>query len=969
MQRLLIGLGSFLFLVVTALLVVPFFLPKDQIKQQVVQQIDNRFGWRVRLDGPVSLSLFPGFQLTAEDIGISGAAGADGIEFAKAKRMDFGLAWSGLLSGNVKVTGIALDEPLIYLEKNANGATSWSPRRSLEVLTGEAEEGNASAGDSTQSAPDSVADNAVADSGEGYLESFGVDSLQITNGELTYIDATADQNFVIQALNLALAAPDLTGDVQLTSDFQFQGVPLEVSGTLSNPLGLASGDQVPVDLALTSSENSITIKGTTGLEPVRAELVIAASGPSLKTLATLGGQSLDADPGAFQFDAQVRGSEAAISVSDLHLVLGQLSLGGAADADLSGLVPEVSGRLVLKDGSIADLLLLAGQELPASGLLSADLAFETVGLTGEEMLAGLDVNGSVNISEGEIGGLGLADAVGGDPEADRISGLSLALEMQGLEAPLSASGALTWRGEGFSLTGEADTSTLLAGQSGAVSVSLKGNRLSVGFDGSAQLPSTVDGAARMQTVDLRGLMAWMGQPLAAGGGLGAFSASGIFGFQGDTISFEETRFTLDETSGEANGRVTLGGKPTVTARLDLRELVLDPYLGGGSTGGQPAAQSGSVSGSAPAATAPPVAGKSWSTEPIDFSGLRAANVDFKATANEIRMDKVRIGQSALSVAILDGVLTADLEKLSLYDGTGTGSVRLNGAAATPELSAKFDLSGLNAYPLLRDAADFTWIEGKTLIGLDVTTSGASEQQMVQNLKGTASYMFEDGAIRGINVPQMVRSLSVETLLGWQASPSEKTDFSSLGASFQIENGIATTSDLSLIGPLIRMSGGGTTDMPNQRLSWRVEPRIVATLEGQAPMPRPKGTDKKMAGLGVPIVVDGSWSDPRIYPDIAGILENPQAAYEQLEQVGGELISILKGEADVPESLTDTANQVIQRATGGQTQIDIEKVIEGDVNDEDVLKAVEEGFGLPPGLLGNVFGRQKAQEPEQGQGQN
>ena len=141
---------------------------------------------------------------------------------------------------------------------------------------------------------------------------------------------------------------------------------------------------------------------------------------------------------------------------------------------------------------------------------------------------------------------------------------------------------------------------------------------------------------------------------------------------------------------------------------------------------------------------------------------------------------------------------------------------------------------------------------------------------------------------------------------------------------------------------------------------------MATLEGQAPMPRPKGTDKKMAGLGVPIVVDGSWSDPRIYPDIAGILENPQAAYEQLEQVGGELISILKGEADVPESLTDTANQVIQRATGGQTQIDIEKVIEGDVNDEEVLKAVEEGFGLPPGLLGNVFGRQKPQEPEQGQ---
>jgi len=951
MQRLLIGLGSLLFMVVTALLVVPFVLPKDQIKRQVVQQIDNRFGWRVRLDGPVSLSLFPGFQLTAEDIGISGAAGADGIEFAKAKRMDFGLAWSGLLSGKVKVTGIALDEPLIHLEKRASGATSWAPRRPLEILTAGASEEAAPGAASGQSAPVT----AEGTEGPGYLESLGVDHLRISGGKLTYIDAASDQTIVVQALNLTLSAPDLTGDTDLTSDFLFQGIPLAVSGTLTNPLSLASGDQVPVDLSIQSGDNAAKIAGTAGLEPIRAELALAASGPSLKALAALGGQTLDADPGAFKLDAKITGSEAAVSVADLHLLLGELSLGGAADANLAGLVPEVSGRLILKDGSIADLVRLAGKDLPASGQLSADLAFATLGLTGEELLAGLDMNGSVSIAEGEIGGLGLASAVGGDPEADRITGLSLDIEMQGLQAPLAARGGLTWRGENFSLTGNADTAKLLSGDTGPVSITMKGNRLSVGFDGAVKLPGSVTGAARVKTADLRGLMAWMGQPIADGGGLREFSATGIFGFQGETISFEETRFTLDQTSGEANGRVTLGGKPSVTARLDLRELVLDPYLGSGA----PAAAATPAASAAGGASAPqPAPAAAWSTAPIDFSGLQAANVDFRLTSQEIRFDKVQIGESALAVVIKDGVLNANLEKLALYDGSGTGSVRLDGASGTPALAANFNLSGLNAYPLLRDTADFRWIEGKTRILLDVKTAGSSQQQMVQNLAGTAEYVFEDGAIQGINIPQMVRGLSVETLLGWQANPSAKTDFSSLSASFQIENGVANTSDLSLIGPLLRMTGGGTTDMPNQRLAWRVEPKIVATLDGQAPMPRRKGTDKELAGLGVPIVIDGSWSDPRIYPDIAGILENPEAAYQQLQQVGGELISILNGKADVPETLAETANEVFQRATGGQTQINIEKVIEGDVNDEEVLKAVEEGFGLPSGLLGNVFGRKK-----------
>ncbi|WP_420334614.1 AsmA family protein [Roseibium sp.] len=959
MRRLLIGLGSLLIMLVAIVLIVPLFLPKDEIKRQVVEQVDKRLGWRVRLDGPVSLSLFPGFTLDAQDIGLSGEAGADGIEFANADRMEFGLAWGGLLSGNIKVTGISLDNPNIFLEVGSNGSTSWEPRRELGLSEGStdtavpADQGNAG----------TVAQTGAADGNNGsgsYLKSIGVDSLEITGGTVTYKDAAQEEPIKFSDLDLTLSAPDLSGKVNLTSSFVLQDIPISVAGGLENPLGMATGDQVPLDLTVSTGENTFAVSGQAGLEPVRTQLEITAAGPSLKALAALAGQTIDADPGAYALDAKLSGTEAAVSVADLHLALGQLSLGGAADADLSGLVPEVSGRIVLKDGSIKDLLMLAGRDLPASGNLSADLAFETVGLTSAELVAGLDMNGSVSISDGEIGGLGLAETVG-DPEADRLTNLALDLDLQGLENPISLGGAVSWRGEAFSVTGEADTASLLAGNAAPVSVSLKGNRVSAGFAGQVALPANVDGAVNVDTADLRGLMAWLGQPLGAGGGLKTFKASGIFGIQPDAISFEETRFTLDETSGEANGRIALGGKPKVTARLALRELVLDPYLGdapnaSGGNGGSGAAGGGSGGGGARQSSP-----AGWSSEAIDFSGLQAVDVDFKVTAGQIRWNDIKIDESSLAAKIENGVLTADLEKLALYEGTGNGSITLDGTAQVPELAARFSLSGLSAYPLLRDAANFEWIEGNTAINLDVTSSGGSQLALVEGLGGTASYEFADGAIRGINIPKMVRGLSVETLLGWQDNPSEKTDFSSLSASFRIENGIARTDDLAMVGPLLRMTGSGTTDLPAQSLDWRVEPNIVPTLEGQPPMPRRKGEDKKMAGLGVPIVIKGSWNDPQIYPDIAGILKDPEAAYKQLQETGGELMSFLQGNKDAPQELVETANETIRRATGGRTQIDVQKVIDGEVDDQEVLQAVEEGFGLPPGLLGSVLGRKKKED--------
>lgn len=957
MRRLLIGLGAFFFLLVTIALAVPFFLPKDAIKQQVVSVVEDQLGWRLRLDGPVSLSLLPGFSLTAENVGLSGEAGADGIEFARAEAINFGLAWEGLFGGEIRLTGIDLKKPDIFLEIGPAGTTSWQPRRRFEdtenpdTSTGQTAEAPAPA------APESGEPAATREA--GFIKKIGVDRFEISQGNVVYSNRQTGEKVELKALDLTVSAPDLEGEVDLDGRFDWQGNPIAVAGSITAPLSFVGGEEVPVSFKVSSGDASFAVSGKAGLNPAQADVTLSASGPSVSQLAALFGKPLPRDPGSFSVEGRLAGNEVAVALSDLQATVGSFGLGGSFDADLAKF-PALSGRMVLDKGSLADLLALAGQDLAASGNLKADLAFTASGTDAPELLASLNLKGNAHLEAGEISGLGLASVAGGDPAADTIKDISLSLNVDGLDGPVALNGGMSWRGEGFTVTGKATPAPLLAGIAAPVSAQIKGRRFSAGFDGRIQSRGDLEGALSLETADLRSLLAWVGQPVSAGSGLKTFKVSGLFSLEENAVGFEETSFVLDKTSGKAKGRVTFGKTPNVTANLDLGTLVLDPYLGGSSGGGSGSSTStGSKAAGNGGNGGSSGSGGGWSTAPIDFSGLKAVNADFSVTSKEIVWDKLRVGNSVLKTTIQNGVLTADLQKLSLYEGNATGKVTLNGAGTAAGVKASFHLENLDAHPFLRDAADTRWLHGRAFMDMDLAAVGGSERQLVENLNGTARVEFADGSLRGINIPQIVRGLSVKTLLGWADSSEEKTDFSSMKASFDISNGIAVTKDFSLTGPLVRVSGGGSTNLPQRTLDWRVEPKIVPTLEGQAPAPRAKGADKKLAGLGVPVIAKGPWDNPRIYPDIAGILENPEAAYKQLESMGGDLVKALKDKKP-DDALADVANEAIKRATGGKTQIDIQKVIEGDVNDQDVLKAVEEGFGLPSGLLGS-FGKKKKDE--------
>ena len=312
---------------------------------------------------------------------------------------------------------------------------------------------------------------------------------------------------------------------------------------------------------------------------------------------------------------------------------------------------------------------------------------------------------------------------------------------------------------------------------------------------------------------------------------------------------------LDDGAFNGWASVDLASKPLVKLDLDFQRLALAKSTGSSSSAGQP-----------------------WSNATIDLNGLNYVDVQARISAAELTVGDGHFAPAAIDATLASGVLKARVSNLGAYGGTANGDVTIDASTANPSFALGADLTGVRALPLLKGLADFDKLDGKLQTKISVRSSGNSQRAIMANMSGTTFAVFQDGAIKGLNVAQMIRSLTASTLSGWQENSEQATDLSQLSASFKIDKGQAQTTDLNLVGPLVKMTGVGTIDLGTKQIGFRVEPKLVMTTEGQ-------GRASEPVGLGIPVMIEGPWGAPRIYPEMQGMLDNPEAAYAKLKEMG------------------------------------------------------------------------------------
>jgi AsmA protein len=312
---------------------------------------------------------------------------------------------------------------------------------------------------------------------------------------------------------------------------------------------------------------------------------------------------------------------------------------------------------------------------------------------------------------------------------------------------------------------------------------------------------------------------------------------------------------LDDGAFNGWASVDLASKPLVKLDLDFQRLALAKSSGSSGSAGQP-----------------------WSNATIDLGGLNYVDVQARISAAELTIGDGHFAPAAIDATLASGVLTARVANLGAYGGSANGDVTIDASTSNPTFALRADLTGVRALPLLKGLADFDKLDGRLQTRISVRSSGNSQHAIMANMSGTTFAVFQDGAIKGLNVAQMIRSLTASALSGWQESSEQATDLSQLSASFRIDKGKAQTTDLNLVGPLVKMTGVGTIDLGTKQIGFRVEPKLVLTTEGQ-------GRAAEPVGLGIPVMIEGPWGAPRIYPEMQGMLDNPEAAYAKLKEMG------------------------------------------------------------------------------------
>jgi AsmA protein len=562
----------------------------------------------------------------------------------------------------------------------------------------------------------------------------------------------------------------------------------------------------------------------------------------------------------------------------------------------------------------------------------------------------------------EDGALTFADARNG--AAERVQAINLSLKLPDLQSPLKADGSLEYKGQTIKLDlGLQHPLAVIEGGNSPLQLVVDSKPVRFGFDGlvnGGAAPSAA-GGLDLNVPSMRELAAWLGQPLNfQGQGLRTLSIKGKLDGSPRRVALTDVAIGLDQIAAKGELVADLGGQlPKINGRLDLGSVDLNPYLPPptaegrppAATAGQPAGagQSSSAAGAtqAPASqqAATQAAASGWSDEPIALPPLGGADVAFELTVDSLRVRALELGRTVLALTLHDGTLEAALKQFALYDGHGSGTLRIAAKNGVPTISEQFKLEGLQARLFLAAVANFDRLEGTANTELALTTQGRSERQLVQNLNGDGKVTVTNGAIAGINLPAMVRN-AANAFLNAAAGETRKTEFADLHGTFKIKQGILSNDDMRLQASALRVSGHGQVDLPKRTVDYRIEPETMTTQKGQS-------EQQAVAGLLVPVIIRGPWDNLTYTPDVSSVVEsaikNPEAVKKQLQDLGDQAKDVKKAlKGATKKGGNEALVESLSKALG-----DDQKAPSGNGNAKDQNQKPEEQVQkLLKGLLGN-----------------
>jgi AsmA protein len=248
MKRLFKIILVLLLLIIIAAVAAPFLIPPETVKEAVLAQIIKASGRKVTID-KVSFSIFPDVGFTADNVVVPEPDWATGDDMMHIGKVHLGVELMPLLQMHpqVRVTDLMLTDPVIRLVKRGARA-NWQ------------------FSDETQDQPraNAAARNAERKANGVSADAFSLDKITIKNGTFTYDDGSPAPR-TVSGLNVTVEAPNPAEKVVIDGSADYNGEQSDITLTLRNPLALASGRPLPVNLKFKMPHLMVYWQGTLAL--------------------------------------------------------------------------------------------------------------------------------------------------------------------------------------------------------------------------------------------------------------------------------------------------------------------------------------------------------------------------------------------------------------------------------------------------------------------------------------------------------------------------------------------------------------------------------------------------------------------------------------------------------------------------------------------------------------------------------
>ena len=322
---------------------------------------------------------------------------------------------------------------------------------------------------------------------------------------------------------------------------------------------------------------------------------------------------------------------------------------------------------------------------------------------------------------------------------------------------------------------------------------------------------------------------------------------GSYSLQPDSIGLEFSA-KLDQSNIKGKLGVARAAQPSYRFELDIDRLDLDQYLASSQTKLQGAKHDEPAKDAA-----------------VDLSGLKGLNAQGELRVGALQLQGLKLSQLRAQLKAAGGRAEISPHSASLYQGELSGALSLDGNANRIALNETF--SNVSVGPLLRDVARQDRLEGKGNVALELAAAGATVSTMKRSLAGAAKVRLRDGAIKGVNIAELLRR--ARSAVGKQSAQAadgkERTDFSELSATFSIKNDVAHNEDLDIKSPLLRIGGSGDIDIGTSTIGYTVKASVVGTTKGQG------GSERdQLAGLTVPVKLGGPLDAMKVEVDYRAV---------------------------------------------------------------------------------------------------